>query len=207
MSNLVNLAQQAEEEFDLSDFALCVRKARSTRRFVEDDPIPEALLIELVNLARLVPSGRNDMSLRYRVVSKAAERAQLFEQLHWAGALKDWAGPAEGERPTGYIVICDTGTGATTPTDEGIAAQTIFLAACEAGYGACMLHAFNKAQVSEIFNLEAKGVVPLMVIALGTPGESIALEELSDSANDTNYWRDENSIHHVPKRKLEDILL
>ena len=148
------------------------------------------------------------MPLRFRLVSSANERDMVFSQLKWAGALKDWDGPEEGERPTGYIVICDAGHGATTSVDEGITAQTIMLAAVEAGFGGCMLHAFNKAGVSQALGLEGEGVEPLMVLALGRPAEKVVLEPLSASPDgSTNYWRDAESVHHVPKRSLEDALI
>lgn len=208
MSEIDELARLAEEDFDLGDFARTVRACRSYRRFDEGDPIPGTLLVELANLARLTASGANRMPLRFRLVSSASERDMVFSQLKWAGALKDWDGPEEGERPTGYIVICDVGHGATTSVDEGIAAQTIMLAAVEAGFGGCMLHAFNKAGVSQALGLEGEGVEPLMVLALGRPAEKVVLEPLSASPDgSTNYWRDAESVHHVPKRSLEDVLI
>ncbi len=207
MSEIIEIANQAENDFELGDFARTVRTCRSYRRFDEGDPIPEALLVELVNLARVTASGANRMPLRFKPVSAAAEREAVFAQLKWAGALPEWDGPEPGERPTGYIVICDAGHGATTAVDEGIAAQTILLAAVEAGFGGCMLHAFNKANVAEALHL-GEDVTPLMVIALGRPVEKVVLEPLSASPNgSTNYWRDEASVHHVPKRPLEDVLL
>lgn len=208
MSEIDELARLAEEDFDLGDFARTVRACRSYRRFDEGDPIPGTLLAELANLARLTASGANRMPLRFRLVSSANERDMVFSQLKWAGALKDWDGPEEGERPTGYIVICDEGHGATTSVDEGIAAQTIMLAAVEAGFGGCMLHAFNKAGVSQALGLEGEGIEPLMVLALGRPAEKVVLEPLSASPDgSTNYWRDAESVHHVPKRSLEDVLI
>lgn len=207
MSEIEQIAEQAENDFELGDFARTVRACRSYRRFDEGDPIPEALLIELTNLARVTASGANRMPLRFRPVSAAAEREAVFAQLKWAGALKDWDGPEPGERPSGYVVICDAGHGATTAVDEGIAAQTILLAAVEAGFGGCMLHAFNKAGVAEALGL-GDDVAPLMVIALGRPAEKVVLEPLGASPDgSTNYWRDEASVHHVPKRSLEEVLL
>lgn len=208
-------AERAEKDFDLGDFANTVRACRSYRRFDEGDPIPAALLVELADLARVVASGANRQPLRFRTVSEAAEKSAVFAQLKWAGALPDWDGPEPGERPTGYVVICDAGGGATTSVDEGIAAQTILLAATQAGFGGCMLHAFNHAAVSEALGLERaaaeKGLSqlkPLMVVALGRPAETVRLEPLSASPDgSTNYWRDAASVHHVPKRPLSDALV
>ena len=41
------------------------------------------------------------------------------------------------------------------------------------------------------------------VIALGFPDESPVLEEVTDSIK---YWKDEQGVLHVPKRKLSDIV-
>lgn len=191
----------------MESFEQLVRKTRSYRRFDEGTPIPEEVLRELVNVARLVASGANRQPLRYRIVSDAAEREAVFGALAWAGALPDWKGPEPGERPTGYLVVCDAGGGATTAVDEGIAAQTVLLAATHAGFGGCMLHAFNHKAVAEALGLP-EGVKPLMVIALGKPVEDVRLVPLAESPDgSTNYWRDAEAVHYVPKRALEDVLL
>ena len=41
------------------------------------------------------------------------------------------------------------------------------------------------------------------VIALGYKAEHPVVDDLVDSVK---YWRDENEILHVPKRKLEDVM-
>lgn len=215
MGEFEQMAAEAEQDFDLSDFAQTVRRCQSYRRFDEGDPIPDGLLVELVNLARVTASGANRLPLRFRVVSAAAEREAVFAQLKWAGALPEWDGPEPGERPTGYVVICDASQGATTAVDEGIAAQTVLLAATQAGFGGCMLHAFNHAAVAEALGLDTaaaeKGLPqlkPLMVVALGRPAETVRLEPLSASPDgSTNYWRDGERVHHVPKRSLTDALV
>lgn len=183
-----------------------VRRARSYRRFDEAADVPSELMVGLVGIARMTASGANRMPLRYRIVSSPEEREAVCARLKWAAALKDWDGPVAGERPAGYIVICDAGGGATTAVDEGIAAQSIVLAAAAAGYGACMLHAFDKGEVARALGLPA-GVAPLMVVALGKPAETVVLEPLADDAADTGYWRDAAGVHHVPKRSLEQVLL
>jgi len=41
------------------------------------------------------------------------------------------------------------------------------------------------------------------LIALGYISEESVVEDMKDTVK---YWRDENEVIHVPKRKLEDII-
>ena len=61
--------------------------------------------MELVETARLTPSAANRQPFKYRIVCDEEENEKVFRLLGFAGYLKDWDGPSEGEKPTGYIVI------------------------------------------------------------------------------------------------------
>ena len=185
-------------------FSELVKRARSIRRFVEADPIPAEELRRLVDIARFVPSASNQQSLRYRLVSEPAERAKAFACLRWASALKHWAGPGEGERPTGYIIVVK-GRGRHVGHDAGIAAQTILLAATEAGYGACIMDAVDRNALHRAFGLMPEKEIEL-VLALGRPAEKVALEELVIGGSSA-YWRTTDQVHHVPKLRLADVLI
>jgi nitroreductase len=183
-----------------------VRNARSIRRFREDAPIAADLLRHLVDLARVTPSGGNAQPLRYRVVSDPDECARVFAQTRWAGALKDWDGPAEGERPTGYIVICTSAETERIPQiDIGIAAQTIQLGATYLGYGACQLGSIGREEIRDTLGIPGEWAVRLL-LALGCPAETVVLEDMPPGGS-KDYWRDGDGVHHVPKRRLGDILL
>ena len=45
----------------------------------------------------------------------------------------------------------------------------------------------------------------LWIIALGKPAEKCVLEDAGDG--DILYYRDEDQVHHVPKRTLDEIIL
>ncbi|MFW6178060.1 MAG: nitroreductase family protein, partial [Desulfohalobiaceae bacterium] len=129
-----------------------------------------------------------------------------FDCLTWAAALPDWPGPAQGERPAAYIVILeDTRVSGTGWMDQGIAAQTMLLAAREKGYGGCMLGAVNRRRLAGVLDLEEQYKI-LLVLALGSPAEEIVLEEAGPGQN-LDYYRDEQDMHHVPKRRQQDVVL
>ena len=182
-----------------------VTKNRSFRRFQEDRPIGRETLLGLVDLARLTPSGGNKQPLKYVLSWTPEKNALIFDCLSWAAYLTGWSGPAEGERPTGYILILgDDEIAATIPCDHGIAAQTIMLGAAETGLAGCIIGTINRERLRRDLAIPARYQV-LLALALGYPRETVVMEEMKEG--DYKYWRDEQGVHHVPKRRLSDIIL
>lgn len=182
------------------------RTTRSFRRFRESYPVTETLMTQWVNNARVTASAANKQPLRYRIVTDSDQCARVFDTLSWAAALPDWDGPKEGERPTGYIIMAvdsKTFEGELWRFDAGIAAQTIMLASTEEGFGGCMILSFKRKQIKEILDMP-EGLEPVLVLALGRPIEDVRLVDAE--GDDTTYYRNENQVHFVPKRRLEDVL-
>lgn len=192
----------------MENFKELVQKNRSYRRFRPGAPLPRELMASFVDTARFAASSVNRQPLKYYISADADTNARLRSLTGWAALLPDYNGPAEGENPTGYIVICcDTRIGNMTrfAADVGIVAQTIMLDAVSKGYGGCMIGNFNQEKASEALKLPEE-IRPLLILALGVPDEEIILEECAPDG-DTAYYRDADGRHHVPKRRLEDILL
>lgn len=179
---------------------------RSYRRFKQDEAIDRQTLIDLVDLARCTPSAANLQPLKY-VLSCAPERnAVVFSTLAWAGYLPDWPGPSEGERPSAYIVVlCDTGIAKHTGCDHGIAAQTILLGAVEKGLGGCMFGSIDRDRLRRELAIPEHLEI-LLVIALGKPVEKVVLEDVGPDGS-IKYYRDQDQVHHVPKRSLQEIIV
>lgn len=183
-----------------------VLKNRSYRRFYEDTPIDRQTLTELVDLARCSASGANLQPLKYILSCTPERNAQVFSTLAWAGHLREWPGPPEGERPSAYIIILgDTEVSKNFGVDHGIAAQSILLGAVDRGLGGCMLAAIRREELRRLLNIPERYQI-LLVVALGKPKEKVVLETL-EPGGDFRYWRDEDQVHHVPKRRLEDIIV
>jgi len=188
------------------DFDRLVAQARTFRRFRGEVMIDGRTLRELIDLVRLSPSSRNMQPLKFIPVNEARARDELFHCLKWAGALKGWAGPSEDERPAGYIVILgDSSINSGFSCDHGIAAQTMKLGAQARGFGSCIIASIDRDRLHGLFGIDRRYEI-LLVLALGAPAEQVMIEPLpADGA--INYWRDDNDVHHVPKRSLEEIIL
>ena len=183
-----------------------VIKTRSCRRFDEAAAVEKQTLVELVDLARLTASGMNRQPLKYILSWEAEMNAVIYPHLGFAGALTDWDGPAEGERPSAYIIILgDTEIRPTFGVDPGIAAQTIMLGAQEKGLAGCMIGSAKKEPLQAALKIPSRYEIAL-VLALGEPAETIILETIGADGNH-NYWRDDEGRHHVPKRPLDEIIL
>ncbi|MDD2469018.1 MAG: nitroreductase family protein [Desulfobulbus sp.] len=187
-----------------------VRKTRTVRRFQEEKAIDVELLRDLIDLARLGGSARNAQALKYMLITDKPLRDQLFPLLAWAGYLPHWPGPKAGERPSAYVLcLLDTslqkGPDTEAHFDLGIASQNLLLGAAEQGVFGCRIGAFSPAKVQELLKLSAR-YKTLLVVALGYPAEEVVLEEM-EADGDIRYWHDEQGVHHVPKRRLADVLL
>jgi len=183
-----------------------VTRTRSYRRFFEDHPIRTETLRDLVDIARLSASAANRQPLKYILSNEKGMNAVIFSRLKWAGYLKDWDGPEEGERPSAYIIVLgDREISTFFDCDHGIASQNILLGATEMGLGGCMVGAVERKHLREDFQIPDQYEI-LHVIALGKPKEKIVIETVG-SDGDIKYWRDESGTHHVPKRALEDIIV
>jgi nitroreductase len=182
-----------------------IRKTRSYRRFWQNEIIGVDTLEVLVDLARLGGSARNVQPLKYLLLNAPADNEKIFPHLGWAGYLKNWQGPVDGERPTAYIIcLLDIRLAEEADCDLGIATQNILLGATEKGLGGCRIATFSR-QLKKILNIPEYLRI-LMVLALGKPKETVQLEEIGPDA-DIKYWRDEAQTHHVPKRSLGEVVV
>lgn len=183
-----------------------VMATRSYRRFHQDVRIEAGTLRQLVDLARLSASSANQQPLKYVLSCDEDLNARIFPLLGWAGYLADWPGPAEGERPSAYVVVLgDKRIKSSFGCDHGIAAQSILLGATERGLGGCIIGSIHRDQLRDVLDLPPHFEI-LIVIALGRPKEEVVIETVG-SDGDIRYWRGDDGRHHVPKRSLEEIII
>ena len=180
-------------------------KNRSYRRFDQSVRVSMELLREMVEAARISGSARNMQPLKYMLFNDPEDCQRIFPTLAWAGYLKDWPGPVEGERPTAYIVqLGDLELTDDWWCDDGIAAQSMLLTAVEQGFGGCIIGSVQREKLRSLLEIPERYNI-IQVLALGLPAEKVVIEEVTD--DDIKYWRDENGVHHVPKRGLEELII
>ena len=180
-------------------------KNRSCRCFKPTPAVELKQLEEIIDIARLSASGGNLQPLKYVLCCDAETNEKVYPTLRWAGYLKNWNGPAESERPTGYIVILrDNEITSNSIIDHGLAIQAMSLAATEMGLGSCIVGSIDRDRVREIFDISRRYEI-LLVLSLGTPGETSVIETAENG--EIQYWRDDQNVHHVPKRSLDDVII
>jgi len=183
-----------------------INKNRSYRRFYEKFNVSRNILEGFIDLARLSPSAANIQPLKYILSNDSDRNNLIFPYLKWAGYLKGWPGPENGEKPSAYIIILgDKKISASFGCDHGIAAQSILLGAVEKGLGGCMIGSIDRAGLRSSLKIPERYDI-LLVVAIGKPKEKVLVEEI-DREGDIKYYRDKDGRHHVPKRKLRDIIL
>lgn len=180
-----------------------IKKRRTIRRFLQKR-IPFDDLKDLVDAARLAPSGGNLQQWEFMIIDDPELLEQIFSTLAWAAYLGLEGKPKEGEKPVAYIIVL-TKAKTESPVlhaDFGAAIENILLAAVDKGIGSCWIGSVQRGKLAQILNLPQTYSIQY-VIALGYPAEQAIIE---DEQGSLKYWRDENGIHHVPKRKIDDVL-
>lgn len=182
-----------------------IKKSRCHRKFYQSLDIDYGILWDIVISLRYISSAKNLQPLKYIISTNREKNREIFPTLKWAGYLKDWNGPQEGEKPSAYIVILkdkDIADEAFVLTDAGIAIQTIMLSLSELELGGCTIAAMDKKKLRNVFSLPDNLEI-LYVIAVGKPKDNVKITEVKDSIE---YFRDSYGNHYVPKRAIEDLL-
>ncbi len=137
---------------------------RSIRRF-KPDPIPDEVLLKILDVARYAPSARNSQPWVFIVV-KDVEIKRKLANIH------PWAKPLENA-PVGVVVACNSELSPESyQVDCANATMQLMLAAHAVGLGSVWLQTLrNIKDVQEIVGLP-KNYIPVAMLALGVPDET-----------------------------------
>lgn len=174
---------------------------RSIRQYL-DQPVPEEILRELLELARYYPSPANQQPLRFVATADAEYCRRIYECLHWAGCLPGYQ-MAETERPKAYILILgDPSLKRIIDFCSGAAATQLMVGAHAMELASCCLSPVNAAAMCEALEFGLGPWEILYVIALGYGAQSSTTEPMTDTYN---YRLDGQGNLIVPKRSAKEI--
>lgn len=186
-----------------------VENNRSFRGYDGKYKVTSEQLMEMLGCARLTPSSMNLQTLKYYIGTDETQVEEVLGGVKFAGGLPQLNLPYEGQMPTAFILICHdlhlNKNPDTFKIDVGISAQTMLLKATEMGLGGCMMSTFNGDKVKEQLNL-AENLEPMLIISIGKPIERVEIKEI-ENGESHKYYRDDDGVHYVPKRKLTDIII
>ncbi len=162
------------------------------------------ILKKMVNAGRLAPSAANVQPLEFIVVNDSLVMGKIFATLKWAGYLSPAGDPADGERPTAYIVVLINSKirQEQGEIDAAAAIENMILTALDEKIGSCWIRSINRIEIQKILNIPEHYQID-SVLALGYPAEQPETETFQGSIK---YWKDEQGVLHVPKRELVDVI-
>lgn len=179
-----------------------LHRNRSYRGYDPSRVVKREELMKMVEATTLVPSGKNQQALRYRLVT-AEESDKVLPLIRLGAALPELHLPFPGTEPRAFLVICSTvPENPVLDIDLGIAAQSLLLKAVEMGLNGIIIRAFDPGKMKESLGLE---LTPLLVIAVGKGAENIFLRPV-DPGESLNYYR-KDGVHFVPKLKADDLVI
>ena len=142
-----------------------IKKRESVRIYI-DKPIPDEKLKNVLEAARLSPSGTNRQDMKLVVVRDAKKREALA---HAADNQR-----FVGEAPVVVVAVSTNPESVMScgvplyPVDLAIAVDHMTLAAVDEGLGTCWIGAFSQEKVRDILNIPDKYKV-VVLLPLGFP--------------------------------------
>ncbi len=185
-------------------------KRRSIRCF-QETPVPYEILEKCVDTARLAPSASNQQALEFLVIDDTENLQRISKNTALVGGYSSGIVRVGFEQqPKAYIVTLVNKARAsqfgdsnkTIPYDVGMANENMMLFATSEGLATCPILMYSAARLGEILELPEQYEIGL-VLAMGYPDENPVEEQFDGSVK---YWKDENGVLHVPKKKLESVL-
>jgi len=136
------------------------RRRKSSRSYA-DTPVPDDVLVNIVEAARLAPSAGNVQPWHFIVVRDDEKRRRIAKGCRYGKFLS--------ESP---VVIIACGNKKASPrwysVDTSIALEHIVLAATALGLGTCWIGMFNEEEIRDMVNLPDQfEIVALLALGYG----------------------------------------
>jgi nitroreductase len=160
------------------DAVQAIKSRVSVRRY-KNMPVPDEILKDLVDCARLAPSGYNCQPWMFVVVTDQDLRNQISQATRYGKFIRDSGA---------CIAVFNDGTGETVLEDACAATENMIIAAQAYGLGTCWVNSYKKEHSEKIMKLLKcpAGYELMTLIAVGYPDEKRRAPK--KSLNDVIRW-------------------
>ncbi len=154
------------------DLIKLLMSRRSIRKF-KREPVPEDLILRILDAARYAPSAKNSQPWSFIIIEDEMIKGKL-------GKIHRWASPLL-RAPLAIVVACDREASPTSYlVDCANAVMYMMLAAHALGLGTVWIQSLrNIEEIREIIKLPDR-LIPVAILAVGWPDESPSPRERRD---------------------------
>jgi nitroreductase len=140
-------------------------KTRRSIRQYEEKPVPRDLIEEIIDTARLAPSGRNTQPWEFVVITDETTRKRIAELAPHGKFIAQ----------SGACVAVFARDGDFCVEDGSAATENILVAARALGLGTCWVASYKKPHSEAVQDLlgAPEGVLLVTLIALGYPAQEV----------------------------------
>ena len=142
-------------------------KSRRSVRVYQDNPVPQELLLQILEAGRWAPTGANLQPWHFIVVTDSETRKRIGEVARSFLIKSSHVGKA----PVVLVLGFDTRKGKYGRYDVTLAGGNMLTMATHLGLGTCWIGAFDEARVKEILQIP-ENIEVIGLITLGYPGEN-----------------------------------
>jgi nitroreductase len=145
---------------------LTLLKSRRSVRVYQDKPVPQDLLLQILEAGRWAPTGANLQPWHFIVVTDPETRKEIGKVARFFFIKSSHAEKA----PLVLILGFDTQKGKYGRYDVTLAGGNMMTMATSLGLGTCWIGAFDESKVKEILEIP-KNIEVIGLITLGYPDE------------------------------------
>jgi len=142
-------------------------KSRRSIRVYQDRPIPNDLLLQILEAGRWAPTGANLQSWHFIVVTDPETRRRIGEVTRFLFIKSSHVEKA----PVVIVLGFNTQKGKYGRYDVTLAGGNMMTMATNLGLGTCWIGAFDESKVKEILEIP-ENIEVIGLITLGHPGEN-----------------------------------